>query len=379
MTLRFVTIFPDGAAVHLGKDVGQVPYILARDYAFASTLVIESNEPLQVGPLAPHLSVQSLAPRCRVKGISLAALLFVARKAKQIDVLNLYHFCLQTKLLALLYRFRHPAGFLYVKLDLNIQDERAAMERVPAAGWLSGLGRTWLHRRFFKAVNLFSAESHAAVAVFSEHFPLAAHKMVRVTNGLDLRSVAETTGEKENLMISVGRIGAFEKNHELLLDAVRLARLGDWKLALVGPVTAAFEDYFKRFIDENPALRDRISLTGAVSDRAALLRWYDRAKVFVLTSRNEGYPLVFGEALSFGNFLISTDVSCVREITLRERYGLVVDNDPRALADAMERFTIGGAYTATLSEEIIRHGRSLHDWTTNLGVVNTHIANHFHV
>ena len=45
-----------------------------------------------------------------------------------------------------------------------------------------------------------------------------------------------------------------------------------------------------------------------------------------MTSRYEGFPLVFPEAIYFGNYIITTDVSGANDITNNGQFGVIVRN-----------------------------------------------------
>jgi glycosyltransferase involved in cell wall biosynthesis len=78
-----------------------------------------------------------------------------------------------------------------------------------------------------------------------------------------------------------------------------------------------------------------ITCLGHVDDIAGL---WARAHVAVLPSRREGLPLSLMEAAACGRAMIASDVPGCREVVIHERTGLLVPvDDPRALADAMER------------------------------------------
>jgi glycosyltransferase involved in cell wall biosynthesis len=75
---------------------------------------------------------------------------------------------------------------------------------------------------------------------------------------------------------------------------------------------------------------------------------------FVLSSREEGLPLVIAEAMACGKAVVSTNVDGVPEIVVEGRTGLLVDpDDPEALADALIK-----VYTSPkLRESLAKRGR----------------------
>ena len=75
---------------------------------------------------------------------------------------------------------------------------------------------------------------------------------------------------------------------------------------------------------------------GYVSDIAD---WYARTSVFVLPSYREGVPRSTQEAMAMARPVITTDVPGCRETVIDGLNGfLIPPRDPKALADAMERF-----------------------------------------
>lgn len=378
---NFVTVFPPGENVHLSKDVGQIPQAMARQFGFDSRLVTESGAafPGQAGCPA-GFKVVHLRKWPLFRRVNLATFHHLWRNARAIDVLNLYHLSVETKLLALLYKRANPQGYCYIKLDVNVQDEKAALARPPRPAGLRRYLGTRFHRAFFGAVDVFSAESAEGVAVVSQRYPLMEGKVIEVTNGIEVAGLAgdgATIGEgKEDLMLTVGRIGTHQKNNELLLRALARADLKQWKVAIVGPFTPEFEGLFRSFLDQHPGLRGRVELVGNISDRDALMAWYARARVLVMTSRWEGFPLVFPEAQCHGNYIISTDVSSVAEITQDSRFGRVVGDNEDAMASAMTDVIASGVCNADMSSAIATYAREKYDWKNALRELHDRISKH---
>ena len=75
---------------------------------------------------------------------------------------------------------------------------------------------------------------------------------------------------------------------------------------------------------------------GAVSNVA---EWLKNSSVFVLPSYREGVPRSTQEAMAIGRPIITTDVPGCRETIRDGENGFKVPaHDPKAVADAMERF-----------------------------------------
>jgi glycosyltransferase involved in cell wall biosynthesis len=110
-----------------------------------------------------------------------------------------------------------------------------------------------------------------------------------------------------------------------LMENARLLLVGD------GELRGAIES-----LVEELGIRDRVRFTGWVRDLAAI---YGALDVAVLTSLNEGTPLVVLEAMAAGRPVLATAVGGVEDIVVRNASGLLIPpRDVAALADAMARF-----------------------------------------
>jgi glycosyltransferase involved in cell wall biosynthesis len=134
-------------------------------------------------------------------------------------------------------------------------------------------------------------------------------------------------------LISMGRL-THQKGFDLLLSAFqRVApQHPDWQLLILG------EGELRADLE---ALRDRLGLSeqavflGAINPPFPFLQ---HAKLFVMASRFEGFPMAHGEALACGLPVIATRCSGVGELVRDGVDGLLVPNgDVEALASAMNR------------------------------------------
>lgn len=368
----FVTLFPDAQNVHLVKDVGQIPYLMHRLFGYdASVLVYPSNAEY------PHLndSVKGLKISWVKKGIDLrwfntGVVKYLIRHAGKIDVLNLYHETLASKLYAWLYKRVNPNGFVYVKLDGSAEGLRQADRQRAQRGAIRSSLLRQVERRFARDVDCISIETREAYAIYGAQYPDLKDKLVHIPNGIDDEFVGAGAGPrsfdgKENLIITVGRLGSAEKNTQMLIDAVTmLAPLNGWKLCLIGERTAEFDQWLAGRTAQFPHLAEAVVLVGQVSSRNELYAWYDRAKIFVLSSRHEGFPLVFPEALFFGNVIITTDVSGAADITDGGRIGKITPiDDAAALADALRTAMADASYLKQTSNAAVAYSREHYVWS----------------
>jgi len=136
-------------------------------------------------------------------------------------------------------------------------------------------------------------------------------------NPKNIKIVAESS-KKENTIITVGRIGADQKNNMELMIAFAKASdaLKNWKLKLIGDIEPEFQPIINDFITAFPDLKERIIFTGAITDKVELYNEYAKAKIFALTSLSEGgTPNVYAEALFHGCMFITSDIDAADDIT----------------------------------------------------------------
>ena len=372
---QFVTLFPVAENVHLLKDVGIIPYIMYRDYGYDSKLVCFNNSAIYsaLEHEVKGLKIEFLAPESYQFGkVSKHVLSYLRNNAKQIDILNLYHHTAESMIYALVYRLFNPRGVVYIKLDISIQKFDRQRKQLIHPLRIAG------YNLFFKYVTqLVSCEIPTAKVYLEKVLPALRKKLILLTNGIDTVPMEQTCmhrktfQEKENILLTVGRIGAPEKNHELLLQSLTQVELKDWRIVFVGPIEPAFTDYLTTYFDQNPHLKERIIFTGNISNRAELYSWYNRAKLFCLTSRFESFGIVLAEALYFGNYILSTGVESIQYITDNERLGKVV-NTAEELATAINNIIAGKNDISTYFDAIVAHSAQF-NWSHNLQIVDKRI------
>lgn len=320
--------------VHLGKDVFLVPYHLGKQYGYNVDIVFPAT--------ANNRELPSTLKGVRLKKLSMAAQRFkfnnrwnlyfipyLLLHSRKIDLLMRFHYTNATILTVLMYKLLNPKGKVYVKAD-GISDILAKDEKVH--NLKGGISR-FFHKRFARNVDVFSCETQEAYQQLCSSASSAYmfKNIAWLPNGFDeellqtLHIKERRFSEKENLIITVGRLGSYPKNTEMLLKALEKVKLKDnWKVCLIGPVDEE-NNTVKTFIEEN--WNESIQFVGNITDKKELWEYYNRAKVFVLTSRWESYGLVLNEAYRFRNYLISTDVGAINDIYENGKYGSIINQD----------------------------------------------------
>ncbi|MEO1031186.1 MAG: glycosyltransferase family 4 protein [Bacteroidota bacterium] len=124
---------------------------------------------------------------------------------------------------------------------------------------------------------------------------LKAHKITILPNPLstELAEKRNVSVEKEKLILTVGRLD-INKCHEDLIEAYKALNIKDWKVKIIGDGNRKQE--LLALIDTYDLSND-IEIISKVKD---MDRYYNRASIFVLTSRTEGFPNALLEAMYFG-------------------------------------------------------------------------------
>lgn len=181
-----------------------------------------------------------------------------------------------------------------------------------------------------------SRRAHAAVGY-------DASRMLVISNGFDISALQSHSGQGSRVRaeaglspqhLVIGCVGRYNaaKDHGNFVDAAAFVAQRDarCRFLMVGrDVERANVALWQRI--EATGLADRFVLLGERRDVAACL---DAMDVFVLSSRNEGFPNVVGEAMAMGVPCVVTDVGDAA--LLVGSTGVVVPpHDPAALAQGV--------------------------------------------
>jgi glycosyltransferase involved in cell wall biosynthesis len=323
---RFISIFPEGQNIHLIKDVGLISYVLQKHFGYHSTFASYQNGDY------PYMDNQ-------VKGLNqvfikkifsnqfLDVAIFLILNFRKYDIINIFQLRNRSGFWAVLFKLLTlNRGKVYLKLD---SDEKI-YDYKP-----QGIKKT-ISNFIFSLIDLVSVENK----VYAEYLnkkDIFNKKVIHIPNGYYDFSNNETTAfyHKENLIITVGRIGTIQKATEVLCKAFALFAEdhSNWKLEIIGPIDEGFKMFIHQYFLNYPHLRGNASFTGEITDRDVLRQRYKKAKIFALTSRWEGFPNVFVEAIREGCCIVSTDLPAARDITDEGKYGeLFPIDDHHALA-----------------------------------------------
>ena len=142
------------------------------------------------------------------------------------------------------------------------------------------------------------------------------HKMFYIPNGvvsnngvISSDKLAQWNLEPYSYIMAVGRITP-EKGFDLLVSAHNKMKT-DVKLVIVGAVEAE-----KKYYESLKAIENKNAIFLGFQSGEALKQLYQNARLFVLSSYNEGFPLVLLEAMSYSKPILASDIPASHLIEL---------------------------------------------------------------
>lgn len=359
MKKRLTLLWRKLNSLEFGKDVVLVPYYLGQALGYQTEICCGYSE--KVAELIPTLSKKGLTftkkplghnPYLRIP----IYIKYLFQNASHIDLLMCFHWKLETLINILLYKLLNKHGQVYVKLDTSSGQEWDLTRHT----FLGKTLRKILYTNCLKNVDVLSCETSQAYnflcnnSVFSK--PMR-QKLVLMPNAFDEEEFA-TSGiserefqQKENLIITVGRLGSHQKNTEMILDALECIELKAWKFILIGPIEEKFHQAIEHFYQKHPEKKEQIIFIGKVNSKKDLWEWYNRAKVLVCTSRWESYGIVLNEAKRFKNYIISTNVGGAADLIEQEKYGSFIKQEDSTDLNRLLSLIVNGAINIDIYQD----------------------------
>ena len=229
----------------LSKDIFLIPYYISKELGGECKYLYTQN----LGNTEiPKLHRGVTIEQTKNKNVWKVFLKEILTHAKDIDVLFLTGSSAVHMFATFLYKKINPKGKVVVFGDM---EEPQALELnqngFHYSGGLAGWLKDKLTNYFFRHVTYLVANT-AAYHLMDDlclrkhwsgllHFYPCLDDEKFESYGLKRKPFTE----KENIMVCVGRIGCYQKNTEMLLNALRKVDLKDWKIYMLGPITSSFD------------------------------------------------------------------------------------------------------------------------------------------
>jgi hypothetical protein len=156
-------------------------------------------------------------------------------------------------------------------------------------------------QRIFRAAALVTVEDEGTLEEYKNKYSISCPFEVLP----NLSKPCKTALKKQNLIVHIARIGDSSKNSKLVVESFQKSDLSrDHILVLAGSMTDEFSVWF------NQECLNNVYYVGVLNN-VDLNLLYSFAKILYLPSRVETFANVFGEALSFGLNIISSENTAI--------------------------------------------------------------------
>ncbi|MGL5461026.1 MAG: glycosyltransferase [Cetobacterium sp.] len=374
---NFVHICEEFEYTWIGKDNGMIPIYVKEILDYESKIItcnLKNDLPDEIRDVEiikiPRWlkKMKKFAPWVMfLKRIPLYR--YICKNAKDIDVLMLFHITKCSYWNAYFYKKFNPHGKIFIKADFNLKVYEKEIEKTKMNP--KNLREFFRKRREIKEYNkrkklvsmadLISYETEEAYKKMKDSYAgiSTKGKTIMLPNGYDDLLIKKNFklknySEKENIFLTVGRLGTEEKNTEFLLKVLETTELKDWKFFFVGGIENKFQRKIDDFFQKFPEKKEQIIFTGIVKDRDVLYEYYNRSKVFVLPSKWESFGIVMVEALAFNNYILTSNTCAAKDITNDEEVGEIFPIDEmKTLKEKMEKIIDGKLDLAKKENKII--------------------------
>jgi len=211
-----------------------------------------------------------------------------------------------------------------------------------------------LELRAYDLADLIVVPSEYVRRTFVESGVPAA-KMRTIPFGVDL-SMFHPVAKKDDTfrIICVAQMIA-RKGIGYLLEAMKMARLKNAELWLIGQLNDEFKPVLDRYSDYFRYM--------GVFPRGELYKYYSQGSVFVLPSVEEGLALVMGQAMACGLPVIATENSGAEDLFTDGREGFIVPvRSPEAIRDKILLLYEDSARREAMSKAALERVKSYGGW-----------------
>ncbi|MDR0516624.1 MAG: glycosyltransferase [Fibromonadaceae bacterium] len=347
------------------KECGLIPFMLHKNFGYKAVMVGENTGDYPYLEHLPGLEMDFIPSSNNDKSMFITNQInYVNENYQKMDALILRGLYPASMLILQEYRKKRPEGKIYLYLDANFW----WMDNIP-----------WTDSIFFDSLSkcdLISTSCYKLTNFLNKKWGnfIIEHIPNGFFNASDKQIKNESFSKKENIILTVGRIGTEQKANQVLLLAFAIVsdKLPGWKIRLAGPVHEGFNNFKNAYFKERPHLKKRIEFLGNITDKEKLYEEYAKAKIFALTSTLEGgAPNVVAEALFHGCYTITSDVDAAIDITDNGNCGKIFPIlDFKALAKILLEVCGNEKLLQNAPQKSILFAKSHYDWDLIVNRIN---------
>ena len=174
--------------------------------------------------------------------------------------------------------------------------------------------------------------------------------------------------EKENYILSLGRISKF-KNLDILLSAFWKMKNEKISLYIVGD---GEEKENLQNLAKKLNIEDRVKFFSNISDQE-VVKFYAKAKVFVLCSKNEPFGIVPIEAMACGTTVIADNSGGPMETIINNETGELIDCDVKNLNNTLEKLLSDDELLKKYSTQARKHIEMNFSWKKSAEKIKSYL------
>lgn len=334
MKKAFVTLFPDFNNVHFYKDVGMIPHVMSTKYGYDSFVLTCHQQIVPASPFSGTIRIIPIKPLNGLLGLlSCFKTIFNITKDYDYVVLNTYHYRVNFLLLGLVLKVLTKKLSHYVKFDVNAKTVDLMFSNT---SWYMKPFRNY----FLSKVDVLSVEAKEAYDFFKSTDFLSKNVYL-IPNGVKVEDLnkysdSQILKAKEKIIFTASRLESEQKNIKLLIDSYCKSELStsNWSLLLAGSSDDIIRQYAFKKAKQYNVEHHNIKFLGMLN-RRDLFSMMERAKIFALSSKFEGFSLILPEASAHACLIVSTDVSGVKDITNEGKLGFIAQHNIDDLSDKL--------------------------------------------
>ncbi len=328
MKKLLIVLYNYSTNIHLTKDPGAYAYSLSKYAGWRTSYAYFNKDKIRDVDFEKYCTLIYLGDEQDYKKEFLLVSRWMAINIHNYDALMLFNYGGNTYKTASIAKKYNPNIIVYSKLDMN----KSGFSHFYDGSFTRKL-KASIELVKSRKIDLFTVENKYYFTVLKNEWPFK-KKIEYLPNCVSLQNVEIESLDrvkKENIIVTVGRLGDWYKHNELLVEAIERfpeSLREKWKVYLVGPSTKEFDEYINDEMKKCAWLKQMIVLTGPIMDRQMLYEMYARSKIFVLTSRSESFGIAAIESMYFGCYPVLTDYgTIVKDITDNGTYGDIVQQD----------------------------------------------------
>lgn len=214
----------------------------------------------------------------------------------------------------------------------------------------------------------------AVVLLLSDRFIPLFSNLIKIKHPNKLKSIPNPLSfnseynqndisEKHNTVLYVGRLEYLAKRIDRLIQAWNLIekRNTDWQLVIVGGDggNPKEKEQIAEFLRLNNLVSDLNLINVKFVGRQNPLQYYENSKIFCMTSSNEGFPMVLGEAMQHGVVpVVFGSYESVYDIIDSKINGIIVKPfDIEEYAKEMEQLMLNSTILAEMARQAIEKSK----------------------